>query len=98
MNKSINIEYFKTKLLTEKKTLENELGDIAVTNPQSADSNSTWRAKQTMEDESIKADPNEVADKLEEFETNESIIQNLKVQLKEVDDALAKIEKGTYGI
>jgi RNA polymerase-binding transcription factor DksA len=97
MNQS-DIEKFKERLVKEKSVLEAELGGIAVKTPRSIDEESTWQAKQTLDDDSTKADPNEVADKIEEYETNESIIKNLQTQLKEVNDALERIEKGTYGI
>lgn len=98
MTTSLDLEYFKNKLVEEKNKLEGELKGIAVKNPQTREGDTAWQAKQTMEDESVRSDPNEVADKIEEFETNESIIQNLEEQLKEVDDALDRIQKGTYGI
>ena len=43
------------------------------------------------------ADENEVADKLEEYEGNNNILNQLESQLNEVRAALDRIEKGTYG-
>lgn len=88
-------QYFKSKLLKEKEQLEKELGEIGVKNPHSDE---VWETKQTIDDPSINADKNEVADKIEELETNDSIRGNLETQLIEVNDALEKIENGKYGI
>jgi RNA polymerase-binding transcription factor DksA len=44
------------------------------------------------------ADENEVADKMGELEDNTSIMNQLDKQLNEVNAALEKIDKGTYGI
>lgn len=92
---NIDTEHFKSKLLKEKNTLENELKGISV---QNSNSEEVWETKQTMNDQSIKADSNEVADKIEEFETNDSIRANLERQLIDVNDALQKIDDGIYGI
>ena len=91
MNKK-DLEYFKNKLLDEKKTLIEELGEIAENEPGQG-----WEAKSgTIEVDS--ADENETADKFEEFETNKGIMDKLQKQLTEVEAALDRIENGTYGI
>jgi DnaK suppressor protein len=95
MNSQIDINYFREKLLKEKSLLEAELKGIGVQNPKNDDD---WTARQTYDDDSIKADSNEVADKIDSYETNEGILSNLETQLIDVNDALEKIEKGTYGI
>jgi RNA polymerase-binding protein DksA len=91
MNKK-DLEYFKGKLLAEKKDLEADLGEVAKKEPGQG-----WEAT-TGEMEVDTADDNEVADKLEEYETNKGVIDQLQKQLSEVDAALERIEKGTYGI
>ncbi len=91
MNKK-DLEYFKGKLLDEKKELENELNEVAKNEPGQG-----WEAT-SGEMEVDTADDNEVADKLEEYETNKSVMDKLQKQLSEVDAALDRIEKGTYGI
>ena len=91
MNKK-DLEYFKAKLLDEKKTLVEELGEVAENEPGQG-----WEAKSgTIQTDS--ADENETADKFEEFETNKGIMDKLQKQLTEVEAALDRIEKGTYGI
>jgi RNA polymerase-binding protein DksA len=91
MNKK-DLEYFKGKLLDEKKELETELNEVAKKEPGQG-----WEAT-SGEMEVDTADDNEVADKLEEYETNKSVMDKLQKQLSEVDAALDRIEKGTYGI
>jgi DnaK suppressor protein len=91
---AINTTLYKEKLEAEKKRLESELPSIA----QRKEGTQSWEAVGTITDESIDADPNEVADKLEEFETNQAIVDSLKIELRDVNDALEKIEKGNYGL
>ncbi len=87
-------QQFKVKLENEKKLLESELATVGHKNPQNP---MGWEASSgTMEVDS--ADENEVADKMEELEENELILQQLEKQLSDVDAALEQIEKGTYGL
>jgi RNA polymerase-binding transcription factor DksA len=90
---AIDTSFFKTKLDEEKKRLERELGTVA-----EHDQSGSWEAVNTVVDESTDADSNEVADKIEEYENNHAIADSLKRELNDVNDALAKIEAGTYGI
>lgn len=91
MNKK-DLEYFKNKLLEEKKMLIEELGEVAEEEPGQG-----WEAKSgSIQTDS--ADENEVADKFEEIESNKGVIDKLQKQLTEVELALEKIENGTYGI
>jgi DnaK suppressor protein len=91
MNKQ-DLEYFKGKLLDEKKELETELNEVAKNEPGQG-----WEATSGEMDIDT-ADDNEVADKLEEYETNKGVMDKLQKQLSEVDAALERIENGTYGI
>lgn len=43
-------------------------------------------------------DPNDVADQIEELVINIPLEQTLAAHLREIEDALERIEKGTYGI
>lgn len=92
---TINTDIFKAKLISEKERLLAELGTIAKQGEKSPDE---WDAVGTIVDASIDADPNDVADKIEEYETNHAIAGDLKAQLNDVEAALAKIEAGTYGM
>lgn len=88
-----DLENFKGKLIAEKEELEGELAGIGQKNPGIAGG---WEATSGgMEVDT--ADENEVADKLEEIEDNNGVVVQLENQLKEVKDALDRIEKGTYG-
>lgn len=93
MNKN-DIQKFKAKLIAEKAQLEEEMGGIGSKNPNNP---GTWDASAAaMEVDS--ADENEVADKLEEYEENAGILTQLENQLNEVNSALDRVEKGTYGL
>lgn len=48
--------------------------------------------------EGEESDPNDVADQIEELVTNVPLEATLANRKREIDDALEKIEKGTYGI
>ena len=76
----------------EKKLLEEELTDIARLNP---DTN-TWEAipDQDMVGE---IDDNDAADRFEDFESRTSMVTTFQTRLKDINEALAKIEAGTYG-
>jgi RNA polymerase-binding transcription factor DksA len=93
MNKN-DIQYFKEKLLKEKAILEEELASIGKVNP---DHPNDWSAT-SGKIETDSADENEVADKFEELEENQLILNKLEPQYIEVKSALERIEKGTYGI
>lgn len=88
-----NISEIKLKLESEKARIESELGTIAL----NKSGTESWDAINTVVDESTDADPNEVADKIEEFETNQAISSSLKEELREINDAILKIEQGNYG-
>jgi RNA polymerase-binding transcription factor DksA len=55
-----------------------------------------WTATSATEVDT--ADDTEVADKFEELGINSAVTSELEHQLKDVDDALAKIDDGKYGI
>ncbi len=48
--------------------------------------------------EDMGTDPDENASEVEEYVDNLGLEQNLEGQLKEVHDALLKMEQGTYGV
>ena len=93
MNKK-DTEFFKNKLEKEKVLVEEEIKTVGSTDPSNPRDFSA-----TSNDMDIdKADENELADKLEELGGNKSILDSLEKQLGEIDNALEKMEKGTYGI
>ena len=90
----IDTNKFKQRLLDEKVKLEKELLTLGRKNP---DNPSDWEAVEP-EMNTDTADEEERADAIEVFETNTAILNNLEIQLSDVNSALEKIEKGTYGI
>ena len=89
-----DIEYFKDKLTAEKLSLEANLNDVARKDPTNANG---WEATSGEIDVDT-ADENVVADKFEEYEGNRGVTEKLEGQLNEVNAALDRITKGTYGI
>lgn len=88
------INEFKDKLKEEKGLLEKELSQVArrnTTNP------SDWVPSAKTPEQS-KADENLASDSFENLENNIGITTQLENRLEDVNDALTKIENGTYGI
>ncbi len=82
----------KTKLLEEKSALEAQLHEIAsLVDPELG----TWEAM--PEAGESEADPNDLADRNEEFESRSNRVETLVARWKDVTTALNKIEDGTYG-
>jgi DnaK suppressor protein len=92
MREDIDINYFKEKLEEEFILVEKELNEIGRKNP---DNKADWEAEPSTDVDS--ADPNETADKIEEYEENTAVLKELEIRYNDVKDALAKIENGTYG-
>lgn len=90
----INTNYFKNILENELKTLETELATIGRKNP---DNPQDWEATE-LPNGTDEADELEVADSMEEYENNRSILNQLENRLNEVKNALAKIKSGKYGV
>lgn len=90
---NIDIQHFKTLLENEKNILEKSLMDIGrKTDP----SGVVWDSTSHENEEPV--DRDDTASSIENFDNNESTILVLETQLHEVNHALEKIEKGTYGI
>jgi RNA polymerase-binding transcription factor DksA len=88
----MNIHAYKIKLEAEKKLLETELGGLGQVNE-----NGDWEA--TPETQTApEADPSDMSDRTEGYEERTATIAALEPRLKDINDALAKIEDGTYGI
>jgi len=90
----MDTNYFKEKLEEELFLVEKELNSIGRKNP---DNKNDWEAE-PAEMNVDSADENEVADNMEEFEGNTAVLKELEIRYNDLKDALAKIEKGTYGI
>ena len=90
----MDTQFFKDKLIEEKERLLKELASIGRINPDNPDD---WEAV-PVDAGSRESDPNDKADMIEDYETNTAILKQLEIQLQDVNDALARIEDGTYGI
>lgn len=89
-----DLNKFKELLLIEREKLESELSTVGRRNP---DNPEDWEAVPS-DAQTDSADLNDFADNIEDFETNTAILKQLETQLKDVNDALEKIENGSYGI
>lgn len=90
----MDIQHFKDLLLKESETLEEQLASIGRKNP---DQKGDWEAVATDLDPD-NADEFDVAEDMENFETNKAILNQLEIRLNNVKDALKRIEEGTYGV
>jgi len=90
----MDIQAYKAKLQQEEARLELELTDLGhIHSANPAD----WSA--TADANSMNtADLNNLADADEEQNANRAVVDELEVRLKQVKDALVRIEAGTYGI
>jgi len=88
----MNTEKFKKKLLGEKESLTHELSRISTPNPLNP---ADWDAK--PENETKEADLNVAADMHEDVEERHGVSDELEKRLQNVNNALKKIEDGTYG-
>jgi len=91
---NIDIKSFQKKLEEELKILEKEMDSVGKREPAGSDN---WVAVQPEENIS-NADENEVADTIDDFENNNSILRDLKSRYKNIKLALAKIKEGKYGL
>jgi len=90
---TIDIKYFQNKLEKEKVILREDLSRVARRNP---DNPVDWEAVPAERDAS-QADENILADRVEKYTENNAIVNQLEPRLKDVREALEKIEKGEYG-
>lgn len=96
MENSIDMEYFKEKLLEEKARLEKDLSTIGRINP---DNPNDWEAVPPNDDFNDRsADQNKLADNIEEYESRTATLKEIEDQLEEVRQALKRIDDGKYGI
>lgn len=83
-------EALKAKLLAEKSELEEELGGFAQRNPQNdADFNADFPQLGDKEDEN--------ASEVAEYSKDLTVERTLEASLRDVTQALERIENGTYG-
>jgi len=86
------LEEFRGALEAEKDSLEEELASYGRVQDESGD----WSG--TSESEGEEADPLDVADNIEQLATNIPLVEELEKRHKDVEDALEKLDEGTYGL
>ncbi|MEI6863990.1 MAG: TraR/DksA C4-type zinc finger protein [Candidatus Adlerbacteria bacterium] len=84
--------HFKKVLTEQLHTVEEELKNLGWKNDAGE-----WDAAVKDIDQSA-TESDEVADRIEEFEENQTEIAEIQVHWNDIKRALAKIEEGTYGI
>jgi len=94
MNKEL-LEQFKTNLLEEKGRIEN---DIKATGATRNKTKGRWKIKIPFFGSWGTIEQNEAADQVEEYIGELSMEKELEARLKDIEDALEKIEKGNYGV
>ncbi|MGA2417729.1 MAG: TraR/DksA family transcriptional regulator [Candidatus Staskawiczbacteria bacterium] len=86
------IDELKTKLESEKKSIKKELESFASEDP---NLKHNWDTRYPNRED---GDKDEEADEVQEYDNALSLEYSLELKLKDVNMALEKIEKGTYGI
>lgn len=90
----MNTEHFKQKLEGELTLVEKELNELGWKNPDTGEYETKGEEMETM---APTQDSNEFADKLEEFTERQGETVALEARRKDIKDALAKIDNGSYG-
>lgn len=88
------VHEFKARLEKEREVLQVELSRMAKPNPTNPDD---WEPSAGGEG-TFGADRNENADIIEALHENNAAINELEVRLKHVNEALQRIENGTFGV
>ena len=89
----IKTDHYKERLEAERKTLEEELGQIARFN---TDTN-IWEATPDQ-DMMGEIDDNDAADRFEDFEERTGMVTTLQTRLNDINRALKKVDEGNYGV
>lgn len=90
----LNTEYFKKRLEKELKSLESDLKTVGHKN---VDNPKDWEAS-SGEVDIHASDAADIADNIENFESNTAVLKQLEKQYNEVKLALGKIKNGKYGV
>jgi RNA polymerase-binding transcription factor DksA len=89
----IDIAFFKEQLEADLAVITKELSSLGIRNPENRED---WIA--TPQDVQDEADSDLVADQNEDWEERQATLAALETQYNDIQRALQKIEKGTYGI
>lgn len=87
-----NTEELKKKLEAQKNSLQKELESFA---KEDKNIKNNWEAKYPNRED---GDKEEEADEVQEYDNMLSLEHSLEFKLKDVNDALEKMEKGNYGL
>ncbi len=90
---TIDINHFKSLLESEAKNLVGQLEILGRKNPDEKGDWETIRKEDTVDE----ADELDVADAIEEYENKDAQLSQLEIQLRNVNNALSRIEEGNYG-
>ncbi len=93
----MNTAEFKEKLLAEKKKLEGELAHLGIKEHGDWEATGADLGEEGAAGPGREADPQDAATDIEAFEERNAVEVNLEKRLTEVDAALERIQKGTYG-
>lgn len=88
----IDTQLYKTLLETERDEINNDLSSISVKDPITGNYSTTSDTSETQPDDS------DLDDRNEDFENDSAMTETLSLKLKDINDALLKIQNGTYGI
>ena len=88
----LNKKEIKGKLEAERDTLMEQMADMGKLNPETGEWEATPEEMQAPE-----ADPNEMADRFEDFEERSSMIRTLEPRLNNVLRALKNINRESFG-
>lgn len=87
------VESLRDALITEQSSLREELAMYGKQDVTTGEWSGSSADETTMEE----ADPTDAADQIEELLTNVPLVADLQKRAHEVEDALDRMEKGTYG-
>ena len=87
------LETLRTALEVEKENLEEELAGHGRVQSETGD----WQGA-SFGFEGTEADPNDVADQIEELATNVPLVEELEDKHTDVSEALDKMDEGIYGL
>lgn len=89
----MNINDYKTKLIEEKKIIEEEMHDIGHVDKATGE----WEAMPEAQT-APEADESDLSDRSENYEERTGIISALEARLEDINTALVAIENDSYGI
>lgn len=88
-----NTEHYKKRLEAELNLLEKDLKTIGRINP---DNPKDWEAVPPKTG-TMSAEPEELAEKIESYESDTAVLKQLEIKYNEVKEALARTYDGTFG-